>query len=124
MSQYSTPSNHFLREETKGVDMIENHLYENLKCDTHPTFKLDALCVNEELDEVRMMCIKCIIAGENYSIVRGDKLITIKELIEKCADNVVYNNDKVIRSRESLQDKFVSFITKDHIGQYNNHLEA
>ena len=122
MSRYNTPRTPQIKEEHKGEDS-EPAVWENLKCDIHPNFKIDAIGVNDNKSDIRLFCIKCMIEGTNYKVQEGDKLIAIRELIQKCNDAPNSNSERISKSKEEAQNQFLNFLTKDYAGSYDKHME-
>jgi hypothetical protein len=123
MSNHNTPLTFRIKEEPKP-EHNELPAWENQKCPDHPQFKIDAICVNEDKKELRLSCIKCIIEDKTYSAANGNKLLCLKELIQKCIDTLVSQGDKQQKSRDGLQDRFLNFLTKDYIAIYEQHVET
>jgi hypothetical protein len=118
MSNLNTPLSFRFKDDYKSTESPEVPAWENLKCLDHPQFKVDAICVNEEKNELRLLCIKCIIEAETYSIANGDKLMTMKEVIQKYVDNINTSGGKISSNKIDLQDTFLAFLTKDYSGLY------
>jgi len=123
MSNNNTPLSFRFRDDNKSPDSTDSPAWENFKCTEHPHFKVDAVCINEERNDLRLLCIKCIIEAESYSIANGDKLMTMKEMIQKYLDAVSNSGEKSTKSKDNLQEKFLSFLTKDYIGIYEQQVE-
>lgn len=84
MSNLNTPISYRIKEEYKTPESFnDSGHWENFKCSKHPAFKVDALAINEDREDFKLLCIKCIIEGQGYKVTEGDKLMTMKELIEK-----------------------------------------
>src|SRR5688572_14088171 len=79
---------------------VSNHLnielpsWENIKCQRHPQFKVDALNIDEDCfdDDTKLLCIKCVFEGDYLNVKSNKKIITIKELIQKCSESLKNSN--------------------------------
>lgn len=113
-----------MREETKSTEPSELSTWENLRCEAHPNLKIDVLCVNDAEDEIKLLCIKCIINAHNYDVSKGDKLIAIKEVVQKCAETINADQSKMSKSKDDLHDKFLDYSTKNYIGTFEQHIDS
>lgn len=123
MSRYSTPRASHTKEENR-TDLEDQPLLENIKCEYHPTFKIDAISTNDKRSNLKLHCIKCIIDCKDFQASDGDRMITIKELIQKSTEPQISNIDKIAKRREALQNTFLDFLTKNYAPLYEQHAEA
>lgn len=109
-------------EENPQKMTLEQLNWENFKCQRHP-FKVDALSVNEDdPSDAKLLCLKCIVEGDYFSS-SSRKLVTIKDLIQKCSEGGQNYNNVISKPNDGLQEKFLDFMTHDYMRTYEKHLE-
>ena len=97
--------------------------WENFKCLYHPDFRVDVFCYEKDCKSHSLLCIKCILESDSRNTHRGHNLMTIKEIIGKCVETIQHNNNKILKTRDGLQDKFIDFLTKDYVNIHEKHIE-
>ena len=123
MSMYNTSHNKHSIHSNNIRSSGELLNWENFKCLYHPDFRIDVFCYEEDCKSHSLLCIKCILESENRNTHKGHNLITIKEIIGKCVETIQHNNHKILKSRDGLQDKFISFLTKDYVTIHEKHID-
>lgn len=73
MSKHSTPRTPNKREEMKP-DLEDQKFLDNIKCEYHPNFKIDAISTNEKRPNLKLHCIKCIIDCKDFQQSDGDRI--------------------------------------------------
>ena len=115
-----------------GHDESHSHLspdanaMELLPCPTHQKFRIEAFCPKED-HQPALLCIKCLLDPEISKEVRGSTLITIRDLIVKSIEKTSrsqHNSSVVTPVKETLEQKFLEFTTKDYIGIFERHVES
>jgi len=127
MNQFDLPLPNDLRLEPFTQSMeLEFQNWESFKCQRHPQFKVDAMCIDENsYDEPKLLCIKCIIEEDYFSSPGGKKLITVKDLMQKCTDLAkTVPEIEIEKPKNDIEEKFLGFIASDHAGEYERHLKA
>jgi len=127
MNQLESPlSNHLPMEHHTQAMELEFQNWESFKCPSHPHFKVDALCIDENsYDEPKLLCIKCIIEEDYFSSPGGKKLITVKDLMQKCSDLAkAVPETEMEKPNSGIEEKFLGFIASDHAGEYERHLKS
>lgn len=122
MSNQNTPSTK-IKEEIKGHESMDTSVWENQRCLDHPQFKIDAISVNEDKNEFRLICIKCLLDPNKETGQSGYKLYTMKDLIQKCMDSLVTQGTRHHRYREEHEQIFLNFLTRDYVNEYEQILE-
>ncbi len=127
MNQFELPLSNDLPLEhfTQPVE-LEFHNWENFKCQRHPQFKVGAMCIDENsYDEPKLLCTKCIIEEDSFCSPGSKKLITVKDLMQKCFDLVkTVPEIEIEKPRNDIEEKFLGFTVSDHAGEYERHLKA
>jgi hypothetical protein len=123
MSNQNTPLSNRIKEESKANDNSDPPVWENQKCLDHPQFKIDAICVNEDRNEFKLICIKCLLDPNKETGQSGYKLYTMKDLIQKCVDSLVTQGTRHDKFREEHEQIYLNFLTKDYVSEYEQMLE-
>lgn len=111
-------------EETIPEMTLELPNWENFKCQKHPHFKLDALSLDEDdASDAKLLCLKCILEEGYFNSMSSKKIISIKDLIQKCCEGGQSNNRMSAKPNNGLEEQFLNFLTQDYIGTYERHLE-
>lgn len=122
-SNKGTPLMKTKAEDEISEEQLNPPTFEHFKCEVHPQFKIEALNINYATNSVNIHCIKCIIDGDCCKQPE-DKLVTINELLKTCADTIVRQKKDFRKSRDGLHNRFVGFLTKDHVSTYEKYIEA
>lgn len=126
MSQLDTSNQRFEQDEAPVHFDIELPSWNTVKCERHPQFKVDALNIDEDCydDDTKLLCLKCILEGDYWGSTNAKKIVTIKELMQKCSENLKNIPTVNERPKDNLDEKFLDFLAEDYIGVYERHLET
>lgn len=96
---------------------------ESFRCPNHPQYKIDSLCCNEETEDVRLCCVKCIVE-QKFVFLNHEKYktITIKDFFEKALEKSEFGQGLEYQSESRIRQKYLEFLTKDYKVQYNAHM--
>ena len=98
--------------------------WDSFKCLRHPSFKVDALYIDESgCYDPKLLCMKCIIEEDCFSGPR--KFITVKDLREYYIDSLT----KSIPSGEDLSNQnfneiFMDFYQQNYVTTYEKHIKS
>lgn len=119
-----------IRADIQGVDFDdaggqfegENQPYERFYCSRHPGNKIQVLCTKENF-RPSLMCVKCIIDPEVLRVVRSENMLPIHDVINRAiSENHIDTQTQSVK--ETLEQKFTDFASRDYAGVYDKHVEV
>ena len=100
----------------------DNHPYERFYCNTHLGNKIQVLCTKEGFRPA-LMCVKCIIDPEVLRLVKSENMVPIHDVINRAiSDDRTDTHSQLVK--ETLEQKFTEFVSRDYAGVYDRHVES
>jgi len=95
---------------------------DSFRCPNHPQFKIDSLYVNEDNEDVRLCCVKCLVESKYPFLHERYRLLTIKDFFEKALEKPEFGHGLEYQTDSRIRQKYLDFLTKDYKVQYNAHI--